>query len=176
MSRYLHDFFHRHGVDEKDVPRAFVLYKLLGVGVSAACYAVCYRYRPLQRAIMHEPFAGWYGGFQRAFPNFHSRATNFIDTKSTAIATSRYFHPVANSLGLESKRATIAIGEAFVFDKFAMFLTTPLQFYLTLKWMKSRDSHPDAKGAVKTSVGVLRSKKSVVCGHHRSWSGPNTLP
>ena len=163
----IHHFFQRHGVEEKDLPKAFIFYKFLGFGVTAGCYALCYRYRPVQMLMQQPMIAGWFGNLRNRFPTLVSRSETFIDRKTTMVANWKAYHNLTTGFGLDPKRATIAIGETFIFDKMTMILTTPLQFWATVHWLRKKPAHPQAPGALKTSCQVLSTGKGV--RHHQKW-------
>lgn len=170
MSPYLiHDFFERHGIQEKDIPRAFAVYKILGLGVTGICYAICYRWRPLQRTIAHQPFSGWYTGLRRQFPNAFSKTEHFIESKTTIVSNWNAFRGVTRHFGLDSKRATMAIGETFFFDKMTTIISSPLQFWFVyhLFAKPSYQVQESKKNIMKTSVDVWRSGSGL--RHHHRW-------
>ena len=133
----IHDYFRKYGIEEKNIPKAFIAYKCVGSFLTIVTYGICYRYRPLVAASKIRPFSSWNLALKNRFPNFYQKTKTFIDSKSKMIGNSRIFKPVATFFGLEPQRATLAIGENIIFDKLTMPIATPLQFWAAIYFLKS---------------------------------------
>ena len=53
----IHHYFEKHGIEEKDVPKALVVYKTLGAGIKLGCFWLTYRYMPLSHMVKYYPLS-----------------------------------------------------------------------------------------------------------------------
>ena len=155
----IHDYFRKHNIRKKDIPKAFILYQVLGTITTICGYALCYRFKPMQNIVKKNPFKIWFNNFKTGYPNFYQKSHNLIFEKSKTLSESKYFQPIPKFFGLDSHRAMVAIGENFVLDKLLAPITIPLQFWTTVHWLKNKDCKPEHP--IRDSYGVYRSKKLI---------------
>lgn len=155
---FIHDYFKKHGVDEKDVPSALLFYKGLGFGITAATYGLCYRYRPLHYGIQHYPLKNINIWLKTTYPQRYQQMETFVKTKTTTISKWRYFKPIPPFFGLDTKRATVAIGETLVVNKLTDPITIPLTFIMTVNYMKNKNHKNGSKELLKSSADVYKNR------------------
>ena len=163
---FIHDYFQKHGIGKKDIPKAFIIYKGLGSMIGVGFMFLCYRYRPLQMSIKYYPFNNIYNRLVTRYPNFYKKSTDFVDKKSKALANWKYFKPIPQYLNMDPQRTTIAIGETFILEKLASIVTVPFKFWIVVQWLKDENYKPNKMDYFKDSYKVQLSKKSVRHGLH----------
>src|SRR5436189_5523723 len=106
----IHDFFKKHHIDEKDIPKAFIMYKSLSLLACIGFFSLTYRYRPIQKMIHIYPINLLNNNLRNNFPNYYKKTIEFIDNKSKLISENKYFKPIPLFFNLQPQRTTLAIG------------------------------------------------------------------
>lgn len=162
----IHDYFKKHNIDEKDIPQAFILYKSLGVMIGITCFSMCYKFRPIQTYMHRYPLNILTNNFKNTFPNFYTRAGNFIDEKTYKISNSRFIRPIPEFFKLEPQRTTIAIGETVIIRDIFTPITVPLKFWFTVHWMQNHHNKNNNNITIqkyaRDTFDVICSKKSII--------------
>jgi len=154
---FIHEYFQKHGVDEKDVPSALLLYKGLGLGITIGTYALCYRYRPLHYGVQHYPLRNINNWAKTTYPQRYNQIETFVKTKTDTIANWKYFKPIPSFFGLDTKRASVAIGETLLVDKLTDPITVPFAFIATVSYMKNKNHTNNSKQLFKSSTDVYNN-------------------
>jgi hypothetical protein len=131
------------GVKPSDVPVAIAVHELLGVGILAGAWALCYRVQPVAKLSRLSPRLADY--FDRALAaanrsKAHARAEHLVAKLPPALAP-------------EPTRLALALIESVALRKAAMPVTVPLKFwaaYEVVRWRVARRGTV-AEAAVSTA-------------------------
>src|SRR5437016_4338754 len=144
----IHDYFKKHHIEESDIPKAFVLYKSLGLGVFVTVFTTCYIIKPTQRYMHKHPFNVIPNIFKAHTPILYTGVLNFVDKQAHMLANSKYFKPIPQFLGLDPYATTIALTETALIRKILMPITIPIKFWIIVRWMKNKNEKVNLKEGI----------------------------
>jgi len=156
----IHEFFKKHDIDEKDIPKAFLLYKSLTVVIGVSVFTLCYKYQPIQNYMHQYPFNIITNGFKSRCPKIYDKIATTINSKTKAIADNKYFRPLPEFFKLEPERTTLALGETIIMRELITSITVPLKFFIVINWMKKRNQQINTKECLKDSICLIGTNKS----------------
>lgn len=135
----IHQTFKKYGVDEKDLPKAFVIYKTFNLLIATGVFTACYKYHPLKNNMNKYPLNLLTNYFKINTPRLYNYMSDKVEKGTDKIANSRFFKPIPNFFNLDSYKTTVAIGETIIIREFFTPITVPIKLFLTVMIIKKKD-------------------------------------
>lgn len=131
-----HKLFHHIGIEQKDIPKAFIAFKTLNYVSYLTTFVLCYRYRPAKIFLRSTIGQSVVGTIKNKFPRYVTYVENGATELTDRMKDNKYFQMIPTTLGLKTSRFSKAFVENFFIYKLSFPLMLPLYLYGSVKYVQ----------------------------------------
>ena len=136
MLEYIKNYLESKNIRKRDIPSALLFMKATGYAIWFGMLVGCYKFQPLKRFFKMPMPKRCLDNFKKRHHVRYTKWQNFIQTKSEALANWKYFKPIPETFGANSKKMVTALTETIILYKLCLPITLPLTTILAIQVFK----------------------------------------